>query len=166
MSRPEEKCGSWFDNPVRPGGVMFFQWHRVLLQHACEAVCTGQDRRRFESASAQDPFFSKAVVYGQCLMTLSLTVNEVLHWLTQLLATMQTHSSDDSVALGIVPYPPPHRPSLPPPPPPPPISWDLGPRQYLSRDSSVLNKYKRIQNVKGSKERYLLGQDKTSKLSW
>ena len=24
VSRPEEKCGSWFDNPVTSGGVMFF----------------------------------------------------------------------------------------------------------------------------------------------
>ena len=44
-------------------------------------------------------------------MTLPLIVNELLHWLTQLLATMQTHSSYDSVALGIVPYPPPPTPS-------------------------------------------------------
>ena len=35
------------------------------------------------------PFYSKVVVCGHCLMTLSLTINETLKWLSSLLILMQ-----------------------------------------------------------------------------
>ena len=35
------------------------------------------------------PFSSKVVVCGQCLVTLSLTINETLKWLSLLLILMQ-----------------------------------------------------------------------------
>ena len=49
------------------------------------------------------------------LVTLPLTINETLKWLTQLPSLQRNHSGGDSVTLGIAP-------TLP-------TSWDLGPRQ-------------------------------------
>ena len=43
-----------------------------------------QNQDRFGS-----PFFSKVVVCGHCLVTLSLTINETLKWLSSLPILMQ-----------------------------------------------------------------------------
>ena len=66
-------------------------------------------------------------------VTLSLTNNQLLKWLSSLHILRQNHSCGDSVALGIVPT------DLPPHPPPPTphthtytSGWDLGPDEYLS----------------------------------
>ena len=45
---------------------------------------------------------SKVVVCGHCLIvTLSLTINETLEWLSPLPILMQSHSGGDSVAIGM-----------------------------------------------------------------
>ena len=48
--------------------------------------------------------FSTVVVCGHCLVTLSLTINEILKRLSSLptMTVMQNHSGGDSVVLGIV----------------------------------------------------------------
>ena len=44
------------------------------------------------------PLSSKVAAYGHCIVTLPLTMNETLKWLSSLL---RSHSGGDSVALGI-----------------------------------------------------------------
>ena len=76
------------------------------------------------------PVSQKNVVCEHGLGTLSLTVNETLQWLSPLPILMQHRSGgDNAAALGIV------SPHL--------TSWDLGPRQYFSRDNSALKKSNR-----------------------
>ena len=74
------------------------------------------------------PFSSEAVVCGHIVVTLALTMNETLKWVSPLSILMQNQSGGARVALGIIPSPafPPH------------TSLDLGPRQYLVEDKSVL----------------------------
>ena len=60
------------------------------------------------------PFFSKVVVCGHCLVTLSLTINETLKWLSSLPILMQVIVVGDSVAIGI--YSPSSHTSIPLPP--------------------------------------------------
>ena len=53
------------------------------------------------------PFSSKVVVCGHCLVTLPLTINETLKWLSLLPILMQESSGGDSVAIGMYNSPPP-----------------------------------------------------------
>ena len=48
-------------------------------------------------------FSSKVVLYAHRLVTLSLTIDETITWLTPPFIWMQNNSGGDSVALGIVP---------------------------------------------------------------
>ena len=72
---------------------------------------------------------SKVVVCGHCLVTLSLTINQTLKWLSSLPVLMHNHSGGDSGAIGV---PPPTLPSSP-------TSWDLGSREYLSEVNLTLS---------------------------
>ena len=72
-------------------------------------------------------------------MTLDLTINEALKWLSSLSISMYSHSSAGrqcSVRYTVFPLTP--------------TSWDLGPHQYLFGGKSVLNKYIQIESESNS----------------
>ena len=48
------------------------------------------------------------LVCGHSLVTLSLTINEILKWLSSLPVLMRSYSGGDSVAISIPPTPHPH----------------------------------------------------------
>ena len=67
------------------------------------------------------------MVYGHCLVTLPVTMNETLTWLSSLpILICRNRSGGDRIALGIPPTPTPRS---------PPNPGDLGPRHYHSRDT-------------------------------
>ena len=47
--------------------------------------------------SVGSPFASKLAVYGRCFVTLPVTFNETLQWLSSLPILMQNHSDEDRV---------------------------------------------------------------------
>ena len=54
-----------------------------------KALGSEAEGHQFESAHFGSPFSSKVVVCGHCLVTLSLTINETLKWLSSLSILMQ-----------------------------------------------------------------------------
>ena len=72
------------------------------------------------------PLSSKAVGCGHCLLTLSLTINQTLKWLSSLPILIQGLFWWYSIMYSLPIFP---------------TSWDLGPRQFLFGDNSALKRF-------------------------